>query len=110
MNNNDMRKITREFVEAILTCDIDDNDELLTEQMEMSMDTSAIVSPSPGLGSPIGVPQKITIYPESGELEVSMIENPQRRTWTIRFGDSFTISEIEEEDLQNLANLLSVTL
>jgi hypothetical protein len=35
MNNNDMRKITREFVEAILTCDIDDNDELLTEQMEI---------------------------------------------------------------------------
>ena len=103
--------MTREFVEAILTCDIDDNDELLTEQMEMSMDAGAIVDDSrQSLGSPVGVPQKITIYPESGELEVSMIENPQRRTWTIRFGDSFTLPEIEEEDLQNLANLLSVTL
>jgi len=112
MNKNDMRQMTREFMETILTCDLDgEDDELLTEQMEMSMDPGALVSPStvsPMAG--VAFPQKLTIYPESGELEVTLIENPERRTWTIRFGNSFTLSEIEEEDLQNLSNLLSFTM
>ena len=100
-----VRTITREFFEDVLSCDSGYGD-LLTEQNEYEQtfapqDDTALSD----------APSEIVIYPEShpGGLYIDVAFNEDRNTYTIYIGDSMTLSELEEEDVQGLArSLLSV--
>lgn len=48
----------------------------------------------------------ISIRPESGEIRVEGQDNPSRKTATIRFGHSYTLSELCHEDLTALCDLI----